>query len=361
MVERNDKGQFVAKYEIDTYEDIYNNYAEWVKVTVDKETTRTRLEDDLRPYLHWCEENDVHPYEAVERDVRRYIKQLRLNKDAPTTITRRVASVSKYYHTILNDPDIELDIDENPVADISLPKDFEIKNTAEYVTILRRAGQDDIVAVDYEVLKPLFDHVPGKTPPTRTRNELMCRLLWQTALRGDEMSRIRCDNIDWERREIKIRSSKLNEEDHELYIRRVWWEPELDLLMRRWYDSHRSQLNNKANDEYFFIGAANGHEKDDVYDYKLTPSTISRIVKEAADNAGIQEPLTRDTDDSVKQWLYTAHRLRHSRITHLCNKVDDLSIHFVRMLAGHEDISTTLDYVRNDWDEAREHYQDAVY
>jgi len=47
--------------------------------------------------------------------------------------------------------------------------------------------------------------------------------------------------------------------------------------------------------------------------------------------------------------------LRHARITYLANKTD-IDLNFIRMLAGHEQIETTLEYVDNDWDEARNAY-----
>lgn len=355
---RDDKGRFESEYVLSEYADIHDSYAEWVNVSIDKEPTQNRLKDDVRTYLHWAEEENVHPYEATENDVRRYIKSLTIAGDADTTITRRTASVSKYYHTLLTDPDLEgvLQIDVNPCAHISLPKDFEISAQSEYVTVIRREGREDTLAPSYESLKPIFNHVPGKRPATRTRNKLICHLAWQTAMRSDELSRVRLDNIDLNKREIKIRSSKLKPKQ-ELYIRRVWWEPDLNPLMHRWINLHREQLNPKANDEFLFVGAANGHEKDNKSDYQLAPGTISRVVKRAAHNAGIQEPLVKDAKGGVKQWLYTAHRLRHSRITYLCNEVDDLSIHFVRMMAGHENLDTTLDYVEADWETARTKYQ----
>jgi site-specific recombinase XerD len=123
---------------------------------------------------------------------------------------------------------------------------------------------------------------------------------------------------------------------------------ELDLLMRRW-ESKRSDADPDEESPYLFIG-----EKET----QLNPSTISRIVKDAAHNADIQEPLVRDTDGSVQQWLYTAHRLRHSRITHLANKTN-LNLNFIRMMAGHAKLETTIDYVDPDWEKARTSYFDA--
>jgi integrase/recombinase XerD len=268
---------------------------------------------------------------------------------ADTTITRRFASVSKYYHFLATDPDIDRDI-ENPTADISLPRDYKVTNSSEYYRVLDLEGRKDIIAPSFEQLQPIFDHVPGQKQFTRLRNELICRLLWQTAVRSEELSRIRLDKISWDSRDIEFRSAKLNRDDHpDLYYRHVWWEPNLDMLMHRW-KSKRSEADPEGDSPYLFIG-----EQGD----QLEPSYISRIVKDAAFNAGIQEPLVRAEDGTVKQYLYTAHRLRHSRITHLANETD-MDLNFIRMMAGHAKLETTISYVDTDWDAAQSAYFESI-
>lgn len=349
-MKRNDKGQFASTRDLSsTYKEFYTDYSGWVTASVDKQTTVDRLKAGVKAWLYWCQDAGLDPLVADEDSVNSYIRMMIREDFADTTITRRFASVSKYYHFVSTDPRIEADI-ENPTADISLPRDHNIKNTSEYYRILDRGGRKDIVAPSFGQLKPIFDDVPGRKEFTLTRNELICRLLWQTAVRSDELSRIRLDKIDWEDRDIELRSAKLNRDDHpDLYYRHVWWEPDLDYLMRRW-ESKRSEADPDAESPYFFIGERGS---------QLEPSTISRIVKDAAFNADIQEPLVRDTDGSVKQWLYTAHRLRHSRITHLANETE-LDLNYLRMMAGHAKVETTLTYVETDWDVARTSYFDAV-
>ncbi|OAQ51724.1 integrase [Natrinema mahii] len=348
---RNDTGQFGLKYDLDEeHTEYFDEYGEWVTINVDKQTTIDRLKSGVRVWLHWCQKHDVNPYEATERDVRLFIKSMQHDELAETTITRRVATVSKYYHFLATDPVIEVEI-ENPTKNISLPKDYDIKNLTEYVRVLDDEGRDDIIALDYKQIEPIFDYVPGKKEFTRVRNKLICHLFWQTAVRSDELSRFREDNIDWENREIKIRSSKLNRKDHpDLYHRRVWWEPNLDYLMRRW-ESKRSQVDPSGECPYWLISETGN---------QLSPSYLSRIVKDAADNAGVNEPLVRGEDGEVQQWLYTGHRLRHSRISHLANETD-LDLNFIRMMAGHAKMDTTLKYVETNWGAARNAFEDATH
>jgi integrase/recombinase XerD len=76
-----------------------------------------------------------------------------------------------------NDTEAEWLIERNPTADINLRRDFTIKNNAEYVRALHRDDRQDIIAVSPEKIAKLADHVPGEKPETRTRNELIIRML----------------------------------------------------------------------------------------------------------------------------------------------------------------------------------------
>ncbi|MFU1780565.1 tyrosine-type recombinase/integrase [Haloarcula japonica] len=314
---RDDSGQFGTKHTLsDEYREYFEDYSDWVATHVDKERTRERLEAGVRAWLRFCEDEELDPLAADENDVRIYIDELVREEYAETTITRRVASVSKFYIYQRNDPRNTAEID-NPTEDISLPRDYGIQNLSEYVRVLDQEGKTDIISPSAAEVSKLFEHAPGKRSFTYTMNELVLRLFWETALRADEMSRVKMRNVDSENREITVRSAKLNRKEHpDLYHRCVWWSPDLDFLMKRWRPLRR----NTADDpEYLFVNSSGE---------QLTPSYLSRIVKEAARRAGIQEPLTRDENGDVKQHLWTAHRLRHARITYLANQTDMTSTTF---------------------------------
>jgi integrase/recombinase XerD len=77
----------------------------------------------------------------------------------------------------------------------------------------------------------------------------------------------------------------------------------------------------------------------------------------------VQEPLV-GSGDNTQQWLYTAHRLRHSRITYLANEAgpneEGMDLNALRMMAGHAKFDTTLDYVQGDWDTTRARFKKAT-
>jgi len=345
---RDDSGQFSTKDTLsDEYHEYFKDYSQWVTTHVDKDRTKERLEAGVRAWLRFCNKQGLDPLAVDENDVRIYIDELVREEYAETTITRRVASVSKFYIYQRNDPRKTTEID-NPTENIKLPRDYNIQNLSEYVRVLDQKGKMDIISPSASDVRKLFEHVPGKRNFTQTRNELILRLFWQTALRSDEMSRVKTRNVDDDDREITVRSAKLNRKEHpELYHRRVWWSQDLDYQIKRW----RSLRSNATEDSEFFFVDSSGNS--------LSPSYLSRIVKDTARRAGIQEPLTRDESGDVKQHLWTAHRLRHARITYLANQTD-MDLNHLRMMAGHAKFETTLQYVHTDWDAARDSYQSAV-
>jgi integrase/recombinase XerD len=90
---------------------------------------------------------------------------------------------------------------------------------------------------------------------------------------------------------------------------------------------------------------------------------INNIVKESAQNAGVQRPLrpiNPSSDDEIKEWFVTTHRLRRSAISHWVNDCETLDLHQVRRIAGHARIEQTMEYVEDDDAQLAIDYQRAM-
>lgn len=350
--DRDDDGQFEPREPLNEHKPLYTDYTDWLQRHTNNQNTIDVRSGGAEKFLGWCEDTGHDPAEIGDKEVRAYIDFLVDNGASEPFTAAQFVSLSKFYRWFMTSAEHDIDKTDNPTDDIHLGDDYKISNTAEYRDIVHRQGRQDIIAPPYDDLKPLFDHVPGDDGFIETRNELLCKLCWQTALRSDELSRVRKEKVEIDDRDIEVRSSKLNRDDHsELFHRHVFYEPNLDYLIRRYLNKREKKKERHDSDcPRLFIGDRGGG---------LEPGTISRIVKDAAHNAGIQEPLTTNADGTVKRWLYTAHRLRHSRITHLANKTD-MDLNHIRMMAGHAQISTTLDYVEADWDAVQTSFKSAT-
>jgi len=321
------------------YKQLYEEYGAFTVDNYDNDNTGTRRKAGVKKWLGWCQSEDIDPFEVTESEIHQYIRSV--NNLADTSVSSLFSSVSMFYLWIIPE---DYPIEENPTADIDLKDHYNLKpQTAEYVKVLRRKGRENVKALPKERITKIFDHMGN--PPIR--NSLLARLAWQTALRTDEMSRIRIDNIDFGKREIRIRSSKLNPEDHpDLYIRRVYYNSNLDELMKDWINKRRAALSPHASDSpYLFLT----HQSK-----QMRPSHISRLIKDAAHEAGIQEPIGEDGNGNTR-WLVTGHRIRHSRISYLANETP-MTLPALRKMAGHAKISTTQDYITTDWEQVRKDY-----
>lgn len=344
-MKRNEKGQFESTQdELEgIYREVFTAYADRMLNVEDlKKNTREARKTGARYWLRHLQDAELDPFEVEENDVRRYLDDV-AREYADTFFGTLFTGVTMFYETMMNHPDFETGYESSPAADISPSNDYNVSNLSEYVKVHKRKGREDIKAISMERVENLYGHTPGSLPETTTRNELMLRLLATTGLRADELSRILVENVNTEERKIKIRSSKLDPVEHsELYIRRVIYPEELDYLMMKWLDYQREQFSSfAAKSEYLFLAPQHGGP--------LNPSYISRLVKDTAWNAEEQEPLKFDDDGSVAQWLITAHRLRHSAISHWVNDLE-IPIAHAAWAAGHAKIDTTMDYTKKDWD-----------
>jgi integrase/recombinase XerD len=337
--------QFGSEHELAEYSDLLNSFLEFALGKYESDRSYQTRERGVRAWLHWCERERVDPLQVSDGDIHSYITDLN-TEYADTTIASRVSSVTVFYDWAISEPDVDTVVDENPTADLNLKDRFGVDSqTPQYIKVLRRKGQKNVKALPKERVESLFPHAGRPS----VRNELLVRLLWQTALRCDEVSRIKLDNIDWDNRQIRVRSSKLNPDDHpDLYHRYVYWEPDLDLLMKEWVEGERKELGPYHNEsEYLFLTDQSP---------QMRPSHISRIVKEAAFEAGEQEPMGKDGNGHTR-WLITGHRIRHSAISHWANETD-IDIHLIRKVAGHAQLDTTMDYVTTDWETVRKSFHE---
>jgi len=186
---------------------------------------------------------------------------------------------------------------------------------------------------------------PDNIPSPRVRNELAFKLLWYTTMRTRALAEVKLENIDREDGRIVIPNLKPG--NNEPPFREVVYPVErVEPLMQEWIDRKRGVLGPYSDSEYLLLT----HQSPE-----MRPSHISRLVKDAARNAGINEIEGKDMGGK-KRWKITGHTIRHSAITYYANQTD-VPIHFIQRQAGHSKIETTLDYVHDDEEAFRREIQ----
>lgn len=332
-----------------------------------KETTITTRRREVRYWLAFCEANGTDPLEAKTPHVRGYIQSI--SDLADTTIESYYRSVQSFYSIVQNDhrePRLTLP-DGHPCPDrntIDLKNDYRIfGNVSQYQREHSlspdeidgvREKSDKILALKPEKVRELFSNVPGKTPETRLRNEVACRLNWYTGCRSAELESMEIESIDWDRCSINVRSAKLNPDEHPDLIRRDVYFPErFKLELRRWVERVRHSFSSAAE-------PGEGKILVTTHSDHMDSPLINDVVKEAAENAGVQRPLrpaAPGPGDTVEEWFVTSHRIRRSAISFWVNDVELLDLHQARRLAGHARIQQTMEYVEDDDEALADDYQ----
>lgn len=289
-------------------------------------TKKKRL-SDLRDFDLWLRENGHDdPTEIGANELDNYFREQKGKGYAPYTISARYETLRGMYEKLGG---MMGEMEESPFEDLSR-KDYVNKTEAKK----DKKSRNGMVYVTHEQLMKLDENVPAP----KERNRLMIRLMFQTGMRRGEVANLKIEHVDRERREIEVYSDKTEE------WRTVYYNQSLDILIDRWLDIHRSSNPKAESSPYFFITAKG----------KLRENRVNRIVKRAAENAGIQDEMYTDKSGQTR-YRITAHALRHGHGVHSIKcGIDPKS---VQKHMGHKDIEQTMDYVRLVESDVRDSYR----
>lgn len=275
----------------------------------DKEgTVRNRI-IHMECFAEWCEEHGIEEVSDIEVwDIEDYFSSLGNSGDEQNeddeddefegysgpAVRGRYWSLNIFFKEMVNREKIE----ENPL------EKFDKSN---YRDLFRKAKKEDYVdarggifALEEEGVQELAENVPGNGH--KVRNKLIILLSYHTGVRRQELADMKLDDIDRQERRIEVYSSKddsnYSEKDP---IRPVWYGPSLDPLMDEWIEIERPGYAT-SDSPYLFVS---------LRAERMRPHTINEIVKQAAENAGMQEEMYTDRN-GAKRHLITHHTLRHS-------------------------------------------------
>lgn len=280
------------------------------------ESTATTHLSNLEAFRKWLrEERDMHLTEVGKRDVRRHLRELKKDGCAPKTVGARHTAIQVFYKWLVAEGVVE----ENPTESLKAGVDTSISRKQQELR------SDTPPAVTVEEKEKLCEHVPNP----KVRNELMIRLMFQTGVREKELRNIRLQDIDRQERSITIENAKDDNRFRTVYYN------DLEPWLSMWLDEGRRASMRPANDSpYLFL--TNRSEQ-------LIRDRPNKIIKQAADNAEIQETIYED-NSGKKRSRITSHALRHGFARHCVTNGMDIS--FLKELMGHKNLDTTKVYLK---------------
>lgn len=288
--------------------------------------------------VRWLSKNyEMTVTEASQSDLDDYLEYISGEYESTETIAGRLDGLKHLYRWLERKGEVE----SNPVdglewVDYGLSKGKT--RQAEELDL-----EEDYIAISREEVQQLWQD--ENIPSPALRNKIAIKLLWFTGVRASELARVKIDkNIDRNEGRIRIYAPKTDD------YRDVWYpKNRLKLNLTEWLDyGKREALSPYAEESDYLLLT---HQSE-----KMRAEHISRIVKDAAKNAGINEVMYNDANGN-KRWKITGHTLRHSFATYHANKLET-PIHILQDVMGHKKIETTRKYISEDKEAQRKAMQE---
>jgi integrase/recombinase XerD len=306
-------------------DDLIQQYLARVE-SMKSEATHATFKSNLRQFDQWVERegHDVRDLDPLELE--QFFVEMMNDGYAPNTVASRFESVRGLYKFLCGKLGA---LDQNPMDDLT---------RADYVeTGTKKHDKAGVVYVTEEEMEAMCENVPAPT----LRNELIIRLLWQTGVRKSELVEIELDDVDRDDRSINIWSNKTKG------WRTVYYQSSLDLLMDQWIDGgYRDSFVPAEDSPYLFVT-----ERSE----QISTKTVNRkIVKRAAEEAGIQEVMYEDQSGS-NRYRVTAHALRHGHGVHALKS--GIDVRTVQKHLGHAKLEMTMKYLQLIDEDVKEGYR----
>ncbi len=268
--------------------------------------TYKNYEIDIMEFFSYLKE-EKKDYKDVSYDfIKGYLMVLYNRKLSRSTISRKLSALRSFYKYLFNQ-DI---INTNPFDYVSTPK--KEKKLPNYLGVIE--------------LETIFN-IPDLNTSLGQRNRLILELLYATGIRVGELVNIKLNDIDLNRKEIRI-LGKGNKERIDLF-----GEYCLDYI-NLFINDGRTKIIKKNNSSCDYLIINNRGNK-------ITTRAVEQIINDIVKKASIKKHVS-------------PHMLRHSFATHLLNNGCDILT--VKELLGHESLESTQIYTHVSNERLREVY-----
>lgn len=277
------------------------------------ESTVKGHRSNLKTFSEFLSENNIDPLEFDWIDLEDFLEGQVAEGYSNHTVRNRYVTVRMLYSRLQKKNVVE----QNPADEVSIGDIADRTNKRK-----ERKGEERVWLTQEEITK-----LTNSAPQPVVRNRLIIRWMYYTACRRSEVANVKLDNLDFEKRKFTVYSPKKGE------VITGRWHPDLDALLNEWLEVHRPNYVTNGS-EYLFIT-----EQAE----RIAPNHISRVARNSADRAGIQETLYQDMQGNKRNRV-TSHSLRHSFAVHFLRPPNAGSFEELREILAHEDVTTTQIY-----------------
>ncbi|HHW58993.1 MAG: tyrosine-type recombinase/integrase [Bacteroidales bacterium] len=252
---------------------------------------------------------DIDILEVNRIHVNDWIMNLSQSGLKASTINRKIVSLSSFYNYLLNKEIIS----KNPIKNISKPK---IPMRIPQYIKLKDLSPYDFENTNKSEIKNDYEAI---------RNILIIEMLYQTGIRRSELINLKNEDIDLNRKTIKI----LGKRNKERYVP---FTNNLKKIIIEYLDIKNIFFNNKEVDDKFFL-LNSGKKLYDKFVYRTVNNYLSSI-------------------NYISQ--KSPHILRHTFATHLLHEGADLNA--IKELLGHSSLASTQIYAHSSIERIKQVY-----
>ncbi len=214
-----------------------------------------------------------------------------------------------------------------------------------------KQNDSDIHWISLEDIQKLIDGAKN------FKNEMVIRCLINFGCRPIELSGIKLKKHNPQNRSFRVDSAKIDDSDHPLYTRTVFYSRNMQRYMNDWLNKGGREAYSHADESDYLIVGYNTP--------KIGAEQINEIVKMAADEAGIQSNAIEQTASGVTVNSVTARTLRHSFAVHSVRGrkrtgSESMDVERLRRIMGHTTIESSRDYLQFTDVELRDAFDNSI-
>lgn len=295
----------------------------------------------LAKYDAWLEQCGVHALEIPGNRVPEFFAKMDDAGYQSSTIEVTFDGVAAFYSTMRDKFGVEyreLRVDPSAFEKEDIRQSLAGKSMAEQAT----GDGEQFHYVSKDEKEQMLEHVPSPTENIGLRNKLLIQSIWETGFRRSTVSNVKVAQIDRDQRRVTAYSPKAKDPSQPTHGRDVTatFSPAFADLLSTYLDlGVRDSFRDAYRSDHLFLGREG----------PLKPQTISDIIKETAERAGVQQVVGTDMNGNDRHAV-TAHALRHGHAVHLLQQ-EDWTVEDVRRELYHTQIETTQRYLKQSRDE----------
>lgn len=296
------------------------------------ETTAERYANCVRRFQNWISNEDQTIWEATYGDVRSQLFDMDADDKADQTMALRLTSLSVFWQSLY-----DLDAEGVDLPD-PIPDRISEANSREEFNITTEVNRSDFGLSKGEIENKSHreDGKPHYLTPDEIksleenaaspsfRNKLIIRGLFTTGMRPGELAQLKIKDIRWSDNRVNVPGIK-GSNGRVVPLRDPWRD-----MLTEWLDRGLRNAEPGAGESYYLLPSRNGTH--------LRRETVCRVVKQAAENAGLQEVVGQRSDGGSLHRI-TGHTPRHSygraRVR------DGVQLRTLQQLMGHNNIKQT--------------------